>query len=247
MPRFFVTSDKIGEKEILITGGDAHHIARSLRMAEGDEVFISDGCGHDYLCHLTRIRDEECIAEIDRECGGETESPIEITLFMAYPKGDKMETVVQKAVELGAYRIVPFESSRCIKRPSGDKVEKITSRLSRIAEEAAKQCGRSRIPTVEPIASLSSVVGRIGDFTRVLLCYENEKTVSIKEALTSLSEGGTPDSLAVIVGSEGGFSEEEAERFSAAGAVSVSLGKRILRAETAPDYALSAISYHFEL
>ena len=247
MPRFFVTADKIGEKEISITGSDAHHIARSLRMAEGDEVFVSDGCGRDYLCRLTRIRDGECIAEIERECGALSESPIRITLFMAYPKGDKMETVVQKAVELGAYSIVPFESSRCIKRPSGDKVEKITARLSRIAEEAAKQCGRSRIPTVEPIAAFSAVADRIKDFTRVLFCYENEKTVSIKEALSSLDGCGTPESLAVIVGSEGGFSEEEAERFSSAGAVSVSLGKRILRAETAPDYALSAISYHFEL
>ena len=247
MPRFFVTPDKIGENEIIISGADAHHIARSLRMAEGDEVLVSDGRGRALRCHLARIRDEECIAAIDGECESLTEPPVEITLFMAYPKGDKMETVVQKAVELGASRIIPFESSRCIKRPGGDKIEKITARLSRIAEEAAKQCGRSRLPTVEGIASLGTVVARIPEFTHALLCYENERTVSIKEALSRISEGGVPESLAVIVGSEGGFSEEEAERFSMAGAISVSLGGRILRAETAPDYALSAISYHFEL
>ena len=247
MPRFFVTADEISAEQITIKGGDAHHIARSLRMAEGDEVFVSDGLGTDYLCHLTRIRDEECIAKIDKVIPSPAESPVRITLFMAYPKGDKMETVTQKAVELGVSAVVPFESSRCIKRPSGDKSEKITTRLSRIAEEAAKQCGRGLLPLVERISDTEAVSRRIPDFTLALLCYENERTVSIKEALSAVKPCGEPVTIAVIVGSEGGFSEEEARRFTEAGAVSVSLGKRILRCETAPDYALSAISYHFEL
>ena len=144
MPRFFVTKDKIEENLIRITDADAHHIARSLRMAEGDGVTVCDGEGGEYRCTLARIRDEECIAEVVERIESASEPPMEITLCMAYPKGDKLETVIQKAVELGASRIIPFESSRCIKRPKAEKAEKQTARLARIAEEAAKQCGTDR-------------------------------------------------------------------------------------------------------
>ena len=111
MPRFFVEKERISEKEIIIDGADAHHIARSLRMAEGDEVTICDGSGKEYSCTLCRIRDEECIAEIHEVSESLREPKMKVTLCMAYPKGDKLETVIQKAVELGATEIIPFDTS----------------------------------------------------------------------------------------------------------------------------------------
>lgn len=246
MPRFFVSPEAIGEKEITVSGADAHHIARSLRMAEGDRVTLCDGEGEEYTCRLSRIRDEECTAEILSHGRAYTESPVRITLFMAYPKGDKMETVVQKAVELGASRIVAFESARCIKRPAKDKTEKLLARLSRISEEAAKQCGRGVIPTVTGIYDPKGVMKEGSELDLLLLCYENESSVTLRRVLEEKADGGV-SSIGIIIGSEGGFSEEEAEFFKKGGAISVNLGPRILRCETAPEYALSAISYHFEL
>ena len=245
MARFFVTKESINDNQITISGNDAFHIARALRMAVGDEVTVCDDDGTEYSTRLARIRDDECIAEIISEQAGSTESPVDITLFMAYPKGDKLETVVQKSVELGASAIVPFESSRCIKRPSADKADKITDRLSRIAGEAAKQCGRSKLPEVSRMIKFSELLGRIADYDLALFCYEGKGAESLKKTLESHGRSGTK--LAVIIGSEGGFSKEEAESIIEKGAKCVNLGPRILRCETAPDYCLSAISYHFEL
>lgn len=245
MARFFVTKDSISDNTITISGSDAYHIARSLRMAVGDSVTVCDEDGKEYNTSLSRIRDDECICEIQSTKEGASESPLNLTLYMAYPKGDKLETVVQKSVELGASVIVPFESSRCIKRPSPDKLDKITDRLSRIAEEAAKQCGRSKLPRVEKMIKLSELVSRIDKYDLSLFCYEGKGAVSLKKTLEDY--GRSSGNIAIIIGSEGGFSEEEAKLITEAGAKCVNLGPRILRCETAPDYCLSAISYHFEL
>ena len=244
MPRFFVNKEEISEKEIIIKGADAHHIARSLRMAEGDGVTVCDGSGIEYDCTLSRIRDEECICEILSSCRSAREPKFRISLYMAYPKGDKLETVIQKAVELGAWRIIPFESSRCIKRPKAEKADKQTARLQRIAEEAAKQCGRAIIPTVSQPKSFKEMLSEVKDNALTLLCYENEDGRTIKDLLKTEP---CPTSMGVIVGSEGGFSPEEVVEMTEVGCVSVSLGERILRCETAPSYALSAISYEYEL
>lgn len=244
MPRFFVEREKICDGVALIDSSDAHHIARSLRMAEGDEITVCDGSGKEYFCTLSRIRDEECIAEIREIRDSEREPKMEIILCMAYPKGDKLETVIQKAVELGATKIIPFESSRCIKRPKAEKADKQTARLERIAEEAAKQCGRAIIPCVSQPKSYKEMLSEVSGTDLSLFCYEDERTVSIRDAICHKE---CPRSVAVIVGSEGGFSPEEAELAKAAGCISVSLGKRILRCETAPMYALSALSYRYEL
>lgn len=244
MPKFFVNKENFEDNSIHILGTDAHHIARSLRMAEGDEITVCDGEGGEYRTRLTRIRDEECIASIIEVCDPVSEPPMQITLCMAYPKGDKLETVIQKAVELGATRIIPFESSRCIKRPKAEKAEKQTARLKRIAEEAAKQCGRARIPEVTPPMSFKEMLLEVSAASIALFCYENEEGRSIKGAIC---DRDMPDSVSVIVGSEGGFSPEEAALAAEAGCISVSLGNRILRCETAPAYALSALSYEYEL
>ncbi len=244
MPRFFVPSSGFSGDSVKITGDDAFHIARSLRMAVGDELTVCDMHGAQHTCRLTRIRDEGCECEILSTEAGNTEPPVEITLFMGYPKGDKLETVIQKAVELGASKIVPFESSRCIKRPKADRIEKQLLRFSRIAEEAAKQCGRSKLPEVCPALSFSEMLTEAKKSDLTLFCYEGDGTRSLKEVL---SEAGRTSSVAVVVGSEGGFSLEEAERAEESGAIPVNLGPRILRCETAPAFVLSALAYHFEL
>jgi len=244
MPRFFAPSECIEDDIIRIKGEDAYHIARSLRMAEGDEITVCDMHGCEHTCRLVRIRDEECECKILSTREGDTEPPVEITLYMAYPKGDKLEVVTQKAVELGACRIVPFESSRCIKRPKAEKQEKHTARLQRIAEEAAKQCGRSRLPTVTPPVSFNEMLELARGAGLSLFCYEGDGTRSVKEILSECAEVST---IAVVVGSEGGFSLDEARAAREAGLLMTGLGKRILRCETAPSFALSAISYRFEL
>ena len=163
---------------------------------------------------------------------------------MAYPKGDKLEFIIQKAVELGVNKIVPFESSFCVKRPRQDKAEKQNSRLTRIAEEAAKQCGRARLAEVSQPINYGEMLKSASRSDLVLFCYEGDGTLSLKDVLTQ-----NPDkkSIAVIVGCEGGFSKQEAEKAKESGFMLVNLGPRILRCETAPIYALSAISFAYEL
>ena len=244
MPRFFVDPDAIQGDTITVTGDDARHIARSLRMAVGDEVTLADGLGVEYSCRLTKIRDEECTAEVLSFEKSKREPTHPVTLYMAYPKGDKLETVVQKSVELGASHIVPFESERCIKRPAPEKAEKQTARLQRIADEAAKQCGRGILPAVHTPISFGMMLDKITSHSLILFCYEKEDTTTIRAALEGAA--GITD-IAVIVGAEGGFSEKEAAAIVDRGAKCVSLGPRILRCETAPDYALAVISCFLEL
>ena len=244
MPRFFVKEENVSENIITISGEDSRHIARSLRMAVGDTLEIADGSGKEYTARLTRIRDEECVAEILEGRSASSELPVRVTLYMAFPKGDKLETVIQKATELGVNRIVPFESSRCIKRPKEDKIDKQLQRYRRIAEEAAKQSGRGVIPEILVPMSFSEMLSAANADSKALFCYEREENGMLGRLLSSLSSG---DSVSVIVGSEGGFSEEEASEAVSAGCISVSLGKRILRCETAPLFVLSAIGYECEL
>ena len=242
MPRFFVSKQQIEEDVITIFGGDAFHIARTLRMAVGDEATVCDDGGITYTVTLTEIRDERVLCRILESCEGENESPLDIHLFCAWPKGDKAELIVQKAVELGAKHITFFASERCIKHPKDDKLPRQISRLQKIAEEAAKQSGRSLLPTVEAPLHFDEMLRKASQTELPLLCYEGESACSMKAALSDKS----PKSVAIVVGAEGGFSPKEAEAAVSAGLCSVHLGKRILRCETAPLVALSALLYAFE-
>jgi 16S rRNA (uracil1498-N3)-methyltransferase len=247
MPRFFVKAEAVSEEKesIILTGDDARHIARALRMAVGNTITISNGEGADYICSLEKIRDEECICKIIEKHPSSSEAPYELTLFMGYPKGDKLETVIQKAVELGAAKIVPFISSRCIKCPAKEKEEAKLVRLNRIAEEAAKQSGRGVIPQVCKTLSFAQVLEEARSFDLPIFCYEGKEANSLKEILNDRKE--IPKKICAVIGSEGGFSTEEAALAGEFGFVIANLGPRILRCETAPDYVLSALSYHFEL
>ena len=245
MPRFFVDKENINDGELIICGQDAFHIARSLRMAVGDGLTVCDGCGVDYDCTLTKIRDDECTCSINTSSKSLSEPDCTVTLYMAYPKGDKLETIVQKAVELGCAEIVPFESKFCIKRPKEDKQEKQSARLNRIATEAAKQCGRGRLPEVKLPLTFDGMLKSLSKHDAVLFCYEaTGDDASLKKVLKNINNCS---SIGVIVGSEGGFADDEAEKIIANGALAVNLGRRILRCETAPSYVLSCISYEFEL
>ncbi len=245
MPRFFVPSENFFDNKVKINGNDARHIARALRLAVGDEVAVCDMHGKVHTCKLTKIRDDECELEILSTLEKNTESPVGISLFMGYPKGDKLEFIVQKAVELGVTKVIPFESSRCVKRPKADKVDRQTERLSKIANEASKQCGRAILTEVfSPLSYENALTLAREENSKILFCYEGDDTVSLKSVLKEVRQG---EKIAVFVGTEGGFSLDEVELARKFDSEIINLGPRILRCETAPIYALSAISYELEL
>ena len=246
MPRFFVPGEQINEEIVNIYDEDASHISYSLRMAKGEVITVCDETGKEYECVLLELTRERVIAKIVNEKLSETESPFHITLYQALPKGDKLETVIQKAVECGVSEIVPFESERCVVKVKSDAEERKTIRRNRIAQEAAKQCGRGRIPQVSETVGFLEAVERASLADLCLICYEDESGTTLKQALQKISPkaGST---ISVMIGSEGGFSPGEIEAAKKHGMISVSLGKRILRTETAPIFVLSCLAYQFEL
>lgn len=244
MPRFYVEEPGEVGSEIVLRGENARHIAYALRMAVGDRVVLCDGRGTDCLCTLVAFDGERVVARVDERRSGTGESPVAVTLYQACPKGDKLEWIVQKAVELGAASIVPFEGERCVRRPRPDKEVRQTERLCRIAAEAAGQCGRSVLPRVGTPLSFDGMLTACRASELVLFCYEGQGTTPLRALLETCPP---PRSIAVIVGPEGGFSEREADAARAAGALLCGLGPRILRCETAPLAALSAILYRYEL
>lgn len=246
MPRFFVNTDDIREGYAYISGEDASHISFSLRMARGEEICVCDGTGMEYRALLCDFSDSCVTAKIVDGKMSDSEPRIKITLYQAYPKKDKMEFIVQKAVELGTVSIVPFESERCIKRPKEEKIDRQTARLSKIAREAAKQCGRAILPQVSSPCTFGKALDMSGDDDLRLFCYEGEGTSPICDILGA-REQKEVRSVAVFVGSEGGFSENEAKAARESGCIMCGLGRRILRCETAPIFALSSLIYRYDL
>ncbi|MBE6856410.1 MAG: 16S rRNA (uracil(1498)-N(3))-methyltransferase [Ruminococcus sp.] len=235
MPRFFV--ENINEADITLTGDNAHHIGRSLRMKPGEEITVCCS-GIDYNCVISEITQDTVYLELKEKIRCAAEPNIEVTLFQAVPKLDKLETIIQKTVELGVTKIVPVLSRRCVSRPNDKDFAKKLVRLNKIAEEAAKQSGRGIIPQVMPIISYKKAVEEMAELDRSVILYEEEGGVSFgKVDFTGVRTVG------VLIGSEGGFDKEEAELASNAGAVRVWLGKRILRCETAPITAMSILMF----
>lgn len=234
-PRFF--SDTIDENDriIYMNDEDSKHIAQVLRMRKGDKAIICDKNGHDYLCELSSLENKNSIefGILDKK-DNLAEPDVEITLFQAVPKNDKLDFIVQKATELGAVRIVPFLSKRCVSRPDAKSADKKVQRLQRIAYEASKQCGRGKIPGVMPFTDFKSAVNSIDSDTLPIIFYEcggkklSELDLSYKK-------------IAVFIGSEGGFEKEEVDYALSKGATAVHLGERILRCETAPVAALAVL------
>ena len=248
MAHFFVDPAAVCGGRVTLTGENAHHAAYALRLAVGDTVTVSDQ-RQVYVCRLKHFSEGEVAAEILETGSMQGEPPYCARLFQALPKGDKLDTVIQKAVECGVSEIVPFESSRCIMRSKPETELRKTQRRMRIAEEAAKQCRRSVIPTVCPtVTDFASVLRQAAASDLALFCYEGMGTKSLRAVLDSVDPpAGRVLSVAIVVGSEGGFSPEEAREAADAGLCLCGLGTRILRTETASGFVLGCLSYRFEL
>ena len=246
MPRFFIRSERITNNTISIIGEDAHHIARSLRMAIGDSITVCDMQGNEYSCTVKSFdEDREVVAEIVSTKHSQNEPKLFIRLFQALPKGDKLDTIIQKAVECGASQIVPFQSERCVVKIKNDSEDRKNQRRQKISEEAAKQCGRSLIPEITNALSFDDALKLAAESELFLFCYEGDGTVPLGKILREYNE--FPKNISIMIGSEGGFSQNEVERAKNNGAVLTGLGNRILRTETASGFVLACLVCASEL
>ncbi|MEG1742623.1 MAG: 16S rRNA (uracil(1498)-N(3))-methyltransferase [Clostridia bacterium] len=237
-PRFFVPCENV-VNEIAICGEDAHHILHVLRLKKGDKICVCDTYTHEYDCVINRILDGKVFVSVNDSKICESESYCKITLFQGNPKSDKLETIIQKAVELGVYSIVPVMCERSVSRPDEKSADKKNERFNKISLSAAKQSGRGIIPSVEPITSFLDAIKQIKNADIGFVCYEGDCLTDLKSIC---KQNETASSVAFLIGPEGGISKDELLMVQAEGIPTVTLGKRILRTETAPVYVLSALN-----
>lgn len=217
-------------------------------MAKGEKLTVCDMHSTEYECVIQGFEGTDVLLDVMNKSVGRTEPPYKAMLFQALPKGDKMELIIQKAVETGAYAIVPFISERCISRPDAKSAKGKLERWNKIALEAAKQCGRGIIPEVLPICSFDEAVRMASDADAPILFYEGDGVRSLKSVLSDVKlNENEPITVSAMIGAEGGFAKSEVEKAFESGLVPTGLGNRILRCETAGIVALSAISYALEL
>lgn len=250
MPRFFIPKEQIDDGFVTILNDDAHHISRALRMAVGETITVCDMQSVEYECRLTDFLPDRVRAKILTAHPSYSEPPYCAHVFQALPKGDKLDSVIQKAVECGASKLTTFESERCIVRFKGENEEKKVERRQRIALEAAKQSGRGIVPRIYPTVSFAQAVEEAARAEISLFCYEGDGTEPLSRVLARCKKKVLPNTeptVAILVGSEGGFSLAEAEAAKSAGLFPVGLGKRILRTETAASFALACLVYEFEM
>ena len=245
MPRFFVEEPAMGEDSITITGGDVNHIKNVLRMSVGDKICVINGQNNkEYYCEITAVGNDAVdtriceIRESDQELGNE------IVLFQGLPKSDKMELIIQKAVELGVHTIVPVSTDRTVVKLDAKKEANKRKRWMSISESAAKQSGRLRIPEVTPVVSYREALEMAKKMDVRLIPYElAEGMEKTRELMSSIQPG---QSVAVFIGPEGGFESSEIEKAMEIGAWPITLGKRILRTETAGLVTLAMLVYNLE-
>lgn len=244
MHRFFVEQSQIGQDSIVITGQDAHHIKNVLRMRQGEEILISDGEKMEYNCTVAELNEEEVVVNILSSGESGIELPSRIYLFQCLPKSDKMELIIQKAVELGVHEIVPVASSRCVVKLDAKKEAGKIKRWQGIAESAAKQSKRMLIPQVHSVMRFADALKYAEEMDVKLIPYELATGMAgTRELIQSIQPG---QSVAVFIGPEGGFDESEVLQAKEAGVLPITLGKRILRTETAGFTVLSILMYHLE-
>ena len=236
MVRFFADGEVLRGDTVVLTGENAQH-ARVLRLKAGETVLVCDGQGTECLCEVTDAGEMKLNVLKRRE--STSEAAVRVSVYMAFPTADKLEHVIQKATELGATEIVAFPSSRCVSRPDEKSLAKKLERWQKIAASAAEQSGRGRIPSVLTVNSYREAVERAARSELPLFPYENERTVSLRAAIGPAQFR----TAAIMTGPEGGFSEDEVQLAEEAGMKICSLGPRILRCETAPLCALSAVLY----
>ena len=246
MQRFFVEPHQIDEEahQIHITGSDVNHISNVLRMKTGEELWISDGSKYEYRCTIESFEPDEVLLHIVYSQEPEYELPCRIYLFQGLPKADKMELIIQKAVELGAYEIIPVETKRCVVKLDGRKSAKKTARWQQIAESAAKQSKRMLIPNVHEVLTFREALKYAESMDVRLVPYELARGMQeTKEILAGIEPG---QSVGIFIGPEGGFEEKEIEAAIEGGAKPITLGRRILRTETAGLAILSVVLFQPE-
>ena len=243
MYNFFVKNENLSENTIKIEGKDFFHAKNVLRMKEKDTFLVSID-NTNYLCEIKEFFSDYLIAEILEKDFFDTSLNLEIYLFQGLPKSDKLELIIQKAVELGVKEIIPVQMERCVAKIDGNKVKAKTERYQAIAESAAKQCKRAFIPTVSQPISLKMALEKAKDLDLLLIPYENEQ--GIKSTINALAKIKKGFKVGVLIGPEGGFSDTEIALAKSVGQT-ISLGKRILRTETASITALSMLMLHAEM
>ena len=244
MQRYFINEDLSNKKEIVLNNDDLHHLKTVMRSKCGDKIACIDIFGQVYACTVLEI--ETGIIRIENSVDENNELDIEVTLIYALPKGDKFEFVLQKATELGVTRVVPLLTRRCVVKSDEKKFAKKLIRYEKILKEAAQQSRRNKIPQIVNVIKLNQLNNYLGDYNLVAyeeLAKEGEH-LALKQCLSKVKAG---DKLTIIVGSEGGFDEDEIELMASMSINACSLGKRILRSETAPLYLLSVIGYAREI
>ena len=236
MVRFFVTPEELNGDVLRLTGENAQH-AKVLRLKVNEQVLVCDGEGREALCRIQEVGPWELAVEEIRE--STSEAKVQVSVYLAFPKADKLEHVIQKATELGAYEIVAFPSARCVSKPDEKSLKKKLERWQKIAGSAAEQSGRGRIPMVRVLPSYKDALREAAMSDKALLFYENEHAVTLKMALSESAYR----TVSLLTGPEGGLEEREVEQARDSGLQVCTLGKRILRCETAPLCALSAVMY----
>ena len=236
MVRFFVSAEDLEKEDVSLTGENAQH-AKVLRLKPGEMVLLCDGEGREAVCKVAST-DGWLLRAMERR-ESQSEAAVKVSVYMALPKADKLEHVIQKATELGAYEIVTFPSARCVSRPDEKSLKKKLERWEKIAASAAEQSGRGRIPKVLVLGSFSEALTRAAQADKALMFYEHEEALTLKMALSS----GGYSTVSLLTGPEGGLEEAEVAQAREAGLQVCTLGRRILRCETAPLCALSAVMY----
>ena len=244
MHHFFVTPDQVKNDYIYIEGSDVNHVKNVLRMKIGEALEICDGNNKKYLCEIEEMTSEYVKALIKEELGADTELPSKLYLFQGLPKSDKMELIIQKAVELGAYEIIPVATKRAVVKLDEKKAGKKVERWNSIAEGGAKQSGRSFVPKVTNVMSYKEALQYAKTLDVILIPYELAEGMKETKEIISAIEAG--QSVGIFIGPEGGFEIAEVEAAMEAGAKAITLGKRILRTETAGLTTLSILMYHLE-
>ncbi len=244
MQRFFVPVSQIREKEAVILGDDVNHIKNVLRLRTESEIILSDGKGQEYHCIIKEFGPDRVLLAVKESKPVVSELPVKLTLIQALPKSDKMEMIIQKGVELGMYELIPVRTSRCVVRLEDKKARQKQARWQAIAESAAKQSGRGIIPRIHPVMSMEEAIQMTNQYDTVLIPYELSENIS--ETAEIIKNSLLGESIAVLIGPEGGFERGEVEKATKAGARQISLGKRILRTETAGMMMLSVLMFQIE-
>lgn len=238
MVRFFVTPEELTRDFLVLTGENAEH-AKVLRLKNGEQILLCDGQGMEVVCTVSDVSAGQISLVVNKRQASSSEAKVKVGIYMAFPKADKLEHVIQKATELGVWEIVAFPSERCISRPDEKSLQKKLERWQKIAQSAAKQSGRGIIPQVRVLKSYSEALEQGSRADRPILFYENEHATDLHTALHCAPYA----SVSLLTGPEGGLEMCEVEQARQAGFHICTLGSRILRCETAPLCALSAVMY----